>query len=78
MLGNIPVFLKKIQGDNARDILTASTNCELTLLPEIKATSSVLIHPQVVDGRLKEAVHAHVHRVYVLDDQLCRVRDRGL
>ena len=70
MLGNIPVLLEKIQGDDAGDIFAAGTNSELTLLLEIKATSSVLVHAQVVGGGLKEAIHAHVHRIYILDDQL--------
>ena len=44
VLGNLPVLLEKIQRNDTRDILAASTNCELTLLPIIKATSCVLIH----------------------------------
>ena len=72
------MLLEKVQGDDARDIFAASTNCELTLLSKIKASRSILVHPQVIYGGLKEAIHAHVNRVYVLDDQFCWVRDRGL
>ena len=49
-LGEFPMLTEEIERENTREILTTSTDGQLPLLLEIKATSCILVHLQVEDG----------------------------
>ena len=49
-LGELPMLTEEIEREDAREVLTTSTDGQLPLLLEVEATSCILVHLQVEDG----------------------------
>ena len=70
---------EQIEGHQASKVFAAGTNSKLaTFIFDVKVSSCIFIHLEIVDGGLEETVKTHVDREYVCDDQLGWVRDSGL
>ena len=69
-LGNLPMLIEEVKGKDTRELFATCTDGEHAFVLEVEATSCVLIHLQVIDGRLKEAIKTDVNRQDFLDYEL--------